>query len=582
MSSDKDVLHIYTRVSKDDDGTSHSLDDQRDLGVKKSVDLKMDHQVWNEGVVSAGSDTLDNRPVLRELLENISNGEVKHIYVWERSRVIRSEEIKYLFNRECKRKNILVYDRSGKPVDLNDPTDQLLTGIVDQISIYERALIKERTQRGVKRSFELGKIGGATPPYGFTRSNDGFLIVDEFEKEHYLSMVEWVESGLSISEVVKRLNDREVPTKIQRYRQWDEIKWKHRTTKELKSKKIENIYWKTTTVYKILQNPVAVGLRRFRNELIQLPNGLKLIDKARWDHLQNKISRQKEMSKGRKGGRMKNRYLLKGLLRCGHCGSNLMGRMSGSHVYYCSRKRPEMRDSPNDLPCELRSLNIEFFEEFIWGLLCKTLSDSHLRRDEIKKMILNQKHDLNESEIKTRQSRLTSIGRELEDLKNQQTRLVRSYTRGILEEELYETEIVEIQAQIRNRQDDRDKVRNQLNISENPRKWFDWLDQFDKEISNLSELTDDDPKKVEILRKYVDQITVTSDQNKIHHIEVRLTYSIVNDKLIYNDPTDKKKGYRIEEGSDRVQTTTTIPRKKRTSQKYTTQASITGAIECVQ
>ena len=417
MSSDKDVLHIYTRVSKDDDGTSHSLDDQRDLGVKKSVDLKMDHQVWNEGVVSAGSDTFENRPVLRELLENISKGEVKHVYVWERSRVIRSDEIKYLFNRECRKGNVLVYDRSGKPVDLNDPTDRLISGIVDHVSIYERDLTKVRIQRGVRTSFGLGKIGGALPPYGFTRSTDGFLVVDEFEKEHYLNMVKWVENGLSLSEIVKKLNDQEIPTKVQRYREWDEIKWKHRTTKELKSKKVGNLYWKTTTVNKILQNPISVGLRRFKGELIQLPDGLKLIDKTRWDGLQSKITRQKEMSKGRKGGRMKNRYLLKGLLRCGHCNSNLMGRMSGSHVYYCSRKRPEMRDSPNDPPCELRSLNIEFFEKFIWELLCKTLSDSHIRRDELKKVILKQKRDLNESQVKSRQNTVTSIGRDLEDLR---------------------------------------------------------------------------------------------------------------------------------------------------------------------
>jgi hypothetical protein len=64
-----EVLHILIRVSTQvqEDGTS--LKTQEEKGVELFKRLKMNYQIHNEGGTSSNKDTLDNRPVLLNLLK---------------------------------------------------------------------------------------------------------------------------------------------------------------------------------------------------------------------------------------------------------------------------------------------------------------------------------------------------------------------------------------------------------------------------------------------------------------------------------------------------------------------------------
>jgi DNA invertase Pin-like site-specific DNA recombinase len=77
-----EILHIYTRVSSvaQEDGTS--LETQKDLGIRKSKELGMDFQIWNEGAASSHHEDLLNRPKMIELLQEIESGNLKHLFVY--------------------------------------------------------------------------------------------------------------------------------------------------------------------------------------------------------------------------------------------------------------------------------------------------------------------------------------------------------------------------------------------------------------------------------------------------------------------------------------------------------------------
>ncbi len=67
------TLHIYARVSsiiQEEEGTS--LDNQKQLGIKKAESLGFSHKLWNEGGQSSNHDDLNNRPVLVSLLAQIA------------------------------------------------------------------------------------------------------------------------------------------------------------------------------------------------------------------------------------------------------------------------------------------------------------------------------------------------------------------------------------------------------------------------------------------------------------------------------------------------------------------------------
>jgi DNA invertase Pin-like site-specific DNA recombinase len=78
----QNTLHIYTRVSTKsqmEDGVS--LETQLEEGIKKQKSLGLEYyQLWNEESASSDKETLENRPVMRELLESVDDGQIKHLY----------------------------------------------------------------------------------------------------------------------------------------------------------------------------------------------------------------------------------------------------------------------------------------------------------------------------------------------------------------------------------------------------------------------------------------------------------------------------------------------------------------------
>ena len=86
------ILHIYTRVSsaiQQEEGTS--LENQKQMGIKKAMELGFDFKVWNEGGQSSFNDDLSNRPELVSLLMEIEAGKVKHLFVYNTDRLSRNQ-----------------------------------------------------------------------------------------------------------------------------------------------------------------------------------------------------------------------------------------------------------------------------------------------------------------------------------------------------------------------------------------------------------------------------------------------------------------------------------------------------------
>ena len=86
------TLHIYTRVSTTvQKELGSSLDTQKELGIKKAKELGFEYKVWNEGAQSSSKDNLENRPALIDLLKEIDEGNVKHLFVFNTDRLSRND-----------------------------------------------------------------------------------------------------------------------------------------------------------------------------------------------------------------------------------------------------------------------------------------------------------------------------------------------------------------------------------------------------------------------------------------------------------------------------------------------------------
>ena len=91
MSKEKEILHIYIRVSttnQEELGTS--LKHQEKVGIKKAKDLGMEYEIHNELSASSSLEGFTNRPIFTRLLRMVEDGEVKNVFVYNTDRLSRN------------------------------------------------------------------------------------------------------------------------------------------------------------------------------------------------------------------------------------------------------------------------------------------------------------------------------------------------------------------------------------------------------------------------------------------------------------------------------------------------------------
>ena len=161
------TLYIYSRVStssQEEDGTS--LETQKELGIKKSKELGFDYQLFNEGGQSSSHDDFNNRPVLTKLLSKIDEGEIKHLFVFNTDRLSRNKVTWNVIRFKLVKNNVTLYTSTGI-YNSSSPTDDLLLGILSEISSYDNLLRTERTRLGKLNRIKQGFWMGGPPPYGY-------------------------------------------------------------------------------------------------------------------------------------------------------------------------------------------------------------------------------------------------------------------------------------------------------------------------------------------------------------------------------------------------------------------------------
>lgn len=168
-----ETLHIYTRVStsaQESEGTS--LDSQQQLGKNLAKTLGFNFKVWNEGGQSSSKDDLDNRPVLVDLLSEVDSGEVNHLYVFNTDRLSRNQRTWGMIRYKLNHNKVLLYTGSDpSPIDLQNPTDDLLVGLLSEISQYDNRLRRERFRLGKLNRVKQGGWLGGPPPFGYQLIN---------------------------------------------------------------------------------------------------------------------------------------------------------------------------------------------------------------------------------------------------------------------------------------------------------------------------------------------------------------------------------------------------------------------------
>ncbi len=282
----------------------------------------------------------------------------------------------------------------NRPESKDTPEDKLLENVQGVIAEYEKAKILERTRRGRLHKAQSGFVIGGWAPYGYK-----YVLGDRNKKEHghYEVVPEearvvklifrmLVYDGLSVRGITKELVRRGISPRKGKCWRPGTI---HRivrnetyvgTTYYGKFASTEPKRRRTSAVYRRAKNTSKRLRPRDQWTPIPLPKSLEILDRKTFELAQ----RQLKINAERSHRNVKHDYLLRGLLKCGECGSPMYGAASRGKLFYQCGNRS--RTFPFERECRGRSVKAERVEKAVWEKVCEAIAKPELIVSQIGKL----------------------------------------------------------------------------------------------------------------------------------------------------------------------------------------------------
>lgn len=171
----------YARVSTLDQNLDLQIDALKNAGCEK---------IFEERISGASK----NRPELDRMIDQFRKGD--ELYVWKLDRLGRS--LKHIIDLvlELNDKGVIVKGLTDG-VDTSTINGRLILNVMASFAEYERELIKERTNAGLRSAREKGKIGGR--PKGYTKETVRKLLVIRSSYKDEDQTPEQIYNSLNIS-----------------------------------------------------------------------------------------------------------------------------------------------------------------------------------------------------------------------------------------------------------------------------------------------------------------------------------------------------------------------------------------------
>ena len=362
------TLHILTRVStsnQTEEKGGTSLSTQRVKGIELSKSLGMKYEIHNEGGASSSTDNLETRPVLLQLLRRIDKGEIKHLYVWNTDRLSRNTSTWFLIRQKMVKQGVVLYTSTGK-YDTTGDMENLILGILSEISQYDNKIRSERSRLGKIEKVKSNFFRGGDPPFGYQiKKLDKGSILEPHpeESKHIMTIFSLYQQGYSIKEIKYYLEHQQVQTRR------------------------GNKHWSLGSIQVILRNECYIGKQSFNDKKSGLTidySCTPIISKRLFQEV--KEIRKLKLEKRGQLNRTTRSFLFRDYIFCS-CGRPIGGRVKETqdvNHYYCplSERRFNMSIEMS-LDCDMkRCLNIPTTEDFLWNSIITTLKENkHLSHE---------------------------------------------------------------------------------------------------------------------------------------------------------------------------------------------------------
>ena len=537
-----DNLHIYLRVSSDsqiEDG--FGIQNQKELGLKISKLKNMNPIIINEGSQSSHSDSLDNRPQLRELLLKMEEGEVQHLWVYHMDRLSRNDVVSFQIRRKIIDNNVKLYVGDSNEYNLDNPSDKLMFRIMEGISEFDNSIRSERLRRGRLTHIKNGGWRGGPTPFGY-KNVDSKLVIDKEESKWVKKIYEEYGNGKSLYYLRNYLMKNGVLSRR------------------------GNIVWNDNSIRNILTYTHYEGFYYYEDK--SLKESVKCISpQIRISKRLIKRCRDRLEKSSYKSNYVKTNTLLRDFLECGHCNSKFGQRINKKQYhkqYYCrgNSERHRINGLDRDKVCNtsnpkkfgrVRSVDIDDTDDMVWNTVINVIENSHTFKDQFKKEVMKEVKSFGNSKYDKRniERRIKKIDKDLSMLVDSQMNIE---VNKILGKDEIETKkfLKKLSDKRLELESEKEQLLEDIFQNEKNTKWYNWVNDFKDKIDNLKNTKMNIDEKKKFLEGIVRKVKVYTKDKSTHNIEIEFQSPFVGDIFEWKEKGNPKKGYDIMDGKDNI------------------------------
>lgn len=331
---------IYARYSSDSQREA-SIEDQ--LRECHSWADAHGYTVIEEYCDRAMTGRNDDRPAFQRMIADADKGGFVAVITYQTSRFARNRYDAAVYKYRLKKAGVTIhYAKTNIP---DGPEGIILEALMEGMDEYYSANLSVNIRRGQDGNAMKGLVAGGTRPFGLMITPDHTYAPDPLTAPHVLRAFQMIDEGLMQKDVIEYFNSAGL-----------------KTTKG-------NPFTKSSMAT-LLTNRKYIGEYRYRD--IVLPDTITpIVPEDLFERVQLRLA-ENQHAKGGHARAMVD-FLLTGKLRCGHCGSPMVGdsgtsRNGKTHYYYsCAcRKRGDDCDKKSN---RRRPLEIAIVSETVRHVL---------------------------------------------------------------------------------------------------------------------------------------------------------------------------------------------------------------------
>ena len=509
-------LAIYVRVSTEKQAmVGVSADNQLDKGIEKAKELGWSYTVYDDRGLS-GSKSYFERPGIKKLISDLENNKIGGLYSFDIDRWSRDPtyvEPQILITKFID-SGIKIFTNNGE-LDLTNSGVAMTVRLKGFFASFERLQTKERVITALEKSMKNGNNagGGQLVLYGYDRVNKK-LVINTEEAEIVKKIYQYYLAGDGTPVIASKLNEEGIPTKRNTVANGKMTIKRSVTNKKTGEKEIIDIVkkgsefvWRDTVIYNILKNTTYIGKKKWKNITVDTPI---IIDENDFHAVQNLLKNKMKFKREPYSnvGKIVNHFLLKGLIRCGTCGSSYYGHKRADlkdKAYKCLSNRYKKGW------CGNRGIDISFLDNLVWNYLLD------FEKNLANLLKLNMKAGV----FKALQAQIQSAEEKIEEINKYINSLNRKFIEEKVTEKVYNDLKMEYENEIEKHQDTITYTKNENYLMVNKDALLDIVKSLSFQMKSVKTIEE----KQGFLRAFIDHITIQTrwTDNK-QEVEIRYKF----------------------------------------------------------